>query len=71
MEQEVNAGLAMFIIFALIAAFIFAIGFLVGTSNAQTNIKQPLCKQLYIKTNDYINCNSKDIDTVIKSVKPF
>ena len=65
MEQEVNAGLAMFIIFALIVVFIFTVGFLIGTSNAQASIKQSLCKQLYTNTNDYINCNSKDIDTVI------
>ena len=71
MEQDGSAGLGIFLIAAFLMTFTFAIGFLIGTDNAQTNIKQPLCKQIYTKTNDYINCNSKDIDTVIKSVKPF
>ena len=58
------------IIVLVITSLAFGGGLRVGINETTTEIKQNICKQLYIKdTNKYVDCNTKDINENIKLIK--
>lgn len=68
MNEESSAIIGFLLILALVCGFGFFIGILVGTENSQSSIRQSLCKQICTATNDYINCNTKGLNEIIKRI---
>jgi len=63
-------GLFGLITFIVTIGFTFGAGLTIGINETTAEIKQNICKQLYIKdTNKYIDCNTKDINENIKLIK--
>ena len=66
------SGDSLFGLIAVLAitGLTFGGGLRVGINETTTEIKQNICKQLYIKdTNKYIDCNTKDINENIELIK--
>ena len=72
MEGGRMSGDSLFglIVFIVITGLTFGAGLRIGINETTAEIKQNICKQLYIKdTNKYIDCNTKDINENIKLIK--
>ena len=70
MNEESGAIIGFLLILAFVCGFGFFIGFLIGTENSQSSIRQSLCKQICTATNDYINCNTKSLNEIIQRINP-
>ena len=58
------------VIILVIFGFIcFGAGFIIGTDNITKDTNQKLCKEFTKTPSEYINCNAKDIDTIVKIIK--
>ena len=57
------------IILVVCSFFCFGAGFIIGTDNITKQTKQKLCKEFTKTPSEYINCNTKDIDTIVKIIK--
>lgn len=57
-----------FIVF--IGLILLGVGYKAGWSNGHdTAIRETLCREFMKETPDYINCNTKGLDEVIKLIK--
>lgn len=63
--MEENLGCIMFSGMILLSIIFFAIGFLVGIENTNTNLHREICQKLSISAEDYINCNAETLDKTI------
>lgn len=47
----------------------YGVGFVWGADGTATETRQTLCREFMKKTPDYINCNTKGLDEIIKMIK--
>lgn len=47
----------------------FGIGWCIGNDVTVKSTRQTLCREFITETNNYINCNTKSLDEVIKLIK--
>lgn len=64
MGDAEKVGLVFIIIIALFA--FYGIGWCTGCDVTQKDLRYSLCKTLMVKTVDYINCNTKNIDEILQ-----
>ena len=48
---------------------VFGIGWCTGNDVTVKSTRQTLCREFIKETPDYINCNAKNLDNVIKMIK--
>lgn len=48
---------------------VFGIGWCTGNDVTVKSTRQTLCREFMKETSDYINCNTKNLDNVIKIIK--
>lgn len=48
---------------------VFGIGWCTGNDVTVKSTRQTLCREFMKKTPDYINCNTKGLDEIIKMIK--
>lgn len=67
MDEET---ISCFMILLVICGFCcFGAGFIIGTNNITKDTNQKLCKEFTKTPSEYINCNAKDIDIIVKIIK--
>lgn len=47
----------------------YGVGFVYGNDTTVTSTRQTLCREFMKETPDYINCNTKGLDGIIKMIK--
>lgn len=47
----------------------YAVGWICGNDGAATETRQTLCREFMQRTPDYINCNTKELNEIIKMIK--
>lgn len=47
----------------------YGVGFVYGNDTTVTSTRQTLCREFMTETNNYINCNTKGLDEIIKMIK--
>ena len=47
----------------------YGVGFVYGNDTTVTSTRQTLCREFMKETSDYINCNTKGLDRIIKMIK--
>ena len=57
------------IIIPLTWVAVFGIGWCTGNDATVKSTRQTLCREFIKETPDYINCNTKNLDNVIKIIK--
>lgn len=67
-EEKEVIGFIIFIGLLLFGAGFF-IGFVCGNDTTVTSTRQTLCREFMEETSDYINCNTKGLDGIIKMIK--
>jgi hypothetical protein len=68
MSDEESKVFWIFIIPITWASF-FGIGWCTGNDVTVKDTRQTLCREFIKETNNYINCNTKGLDEVIKMIK--
>lgn len=66
--MEDNFGCITLIGIFLLNIIFFAIGFLTGINNTNTDLHREICQQLSISAEDYINCNAETLDKTISRI---
>lgn len=61
----------IFWIFAISLSWfaVFGIGWCTGNDVTVKSTRQTLCREFMKETHDYINCNAKGLDEIIKMIK--
>ena len=47
----------------------YGVGWIYGNDRTATETRQTLCREFMKETPDYINCNTKGLDEIIKIIK--
>ena len=47
----------------------YGVGYVCGNDTTVTSTRQTLCRGFMKETSDYINCNTKGLDEIIKMIK--
>lgn len=68
MSEDENYGCLIEMVFIVFAIGLL-LGFLAGNQTADTKTIQKLCKEFTRTPYEYIDCNTKDIEFVIKKIK--
>lgn len=67
--NEADVLLVFFGLFLLGFGIGFGLGFCYGNDNAVTSTRQTFCREFIKETSDYINCNTKGVDDIVKMIK--
>lgn len=66
-----DVGFVVFVVFILLIFFGigYGAGWVCGNETTITETKQTLCREFMKETNNYINCNTKELNEIIKLIK--
>lgn len=67
--NDADVLLVFFGLFLLGFGIGFGLGFCCGNDNAVTSTRQTLCREFIKETSDYINCNTKGLDNIVKMIR--
>ena len=65
-EHDANCFAICMALFAVI--FIFGVGWCVGNDVTTKDIRQNVCKNIMTQTDDYIRCNTWNMDVIYKKL---
>lgn len=70
MDNETKEVIGFIIFIGLLLLGVgYGIGFVCGNDTTVTSTRQTLCREFMKETSDYINCNTKGLDDIIKMIK--
>ena len=67
-EDKEVIGFIVFIGLVLLGVG-YGVGFVYGNDTTVTFTRQTLCREFIKETSDYINCNTKGLNEIIKMIK--
>lgn len=67
-EDKEVIGFIVFIGLVLLGVG-YGVGFVYGNDTTVTSTRQTLCREFMKETSDYINCNTKGLDDIIKMIR--
>ena len=70
MDDETKEVIGFIIFIGLLLLGVgYGVGFVCGNDTTVTSARQTLCREFMKETSDYINCNTKGLDDIIKMIK--
>lgn len=70
MSEEDKAVIRLIVFIGLILlGVVYCIGWVCGNDETITETRQTLCREFMKETPDYINCNTKGLDEIIKMIQ--
>ena len=67
-EDKEVVGFIIFIGLILLGVG-YGVGYVCGNDTTVTSTRQNLCREFMKETSDYISCNTKGLDEIIKMIK--